>query len=211
VATKIVGSKTEAPSTGNKRKPGSHHTSREPKVARRGAPATQSWATFTNALAGVLRVLRDDQFLILQHMRSRYFVQFAADGRTGLRAEAVSNTYLSRKKKLDDTKMAKLQRWAGTARAKRNQSPNFYRDWNKATESSARQISPSSRCGGYLALRAPPSWSIGPFAVKGGEILLPRSGSTRNEERRRSRNPRENLLQRLSHREKSSSQKSPRP
>ena len=174
MATKIVGSKPRRPARATREKPGSHHTSREPKVARRGAPATQSWATFTNALAGVLRVLRDDQFLILQHMRSRYFVQFAADGRTGLRAEAVSNTYLSRKKKLDDTKMAKLQRMGWNSPGpKRNQSPNFYRDWNKATESSAAADLAVVTLRRIFGVARPSELEYWAFAVKGGEILLP--------------------------------------
>ncbi len=55
---------------------------------------TTSWSTFARRLARTLHTLHDGDFLIVAHARVNYYVQFAHGGAHGLRAEAVSNTYI---------------------------------------------------------------------------------------------------------------------
>jgi hypothetical protein len=56
--------------------------------------STTSWSTFARGLARTLHALHDGDFLIVAHARINYYVQFAHGGARGLRAEAVSNTYI---------------------------------------------------------------------------------------------------------------------
>lgn len=53
-----------------------------------------AWETFTRELAVALEALNEDEFLVLIVKQKNYFVQFAAQGSFGMRAEAVSNLYL---------------------------------------------------------------------------------------------------------------------
>jgi hypothetical protein len=59
------------------------------------------WLTFTERLCSVLQEMREDQFLIISDKHSHRFVQFAAQGGYGMRAEAVSNRYLPRPERLN--------------------------------------------------------------------------------------------------------------
>jgi hypothetical protein len=62
----------------------------------RPAPSIEkAWQIFRRNLAAALGDLEEDEHLILSHKRSNYFVQFAAQGALGMRAEAVSNTYIA--------------------------------------------------------------------------------------------------------------------
>ena len=59
-----------------------------------------AWAEFAVELSRALTDLNEDEYLIISTKRNPYFVQFAGQGSFGLRAETVSNQYLSRDKKL---------------------------------------------------------------------------------------------------------------
>jgi hypothetical protein len=59
-----------------------------------------AWAEFAVELSCALTDLNEDEYLIISTKRNPYFVQFAGQGSFGLRAETVSNQYLSRDKKL---------------------------------------------------------------------------------------------------------------
>ena len=58
------------------------------------ASTDQEWERFANDLALCLADLSEDEYLILSSKRLNYFVQFAAQGKFGMRAEATSNTYI---------------------------------------------------------------------------------------------------------------------
>ncbi len=98
------------------------------------------WQSFEASLAQVLEALREDQYLVVSVKRSGRYVQFAAGGRFGLRAEAVSNGYLSRSERLGDEQVAALEAlgWQpptgapdeATPVRQPQGSPNFYRDWS---------------------------------------------------------------------------------
>lgn len=74
----------------------------------------QAWIDFGERLGKTLRRMREDEFLVIQLKDSRWFVQFAHQGRFGIRAEAVSNAFLQRKEKLNRAAMARLKElgWA---------------------------------------------------------------------------------------------------
>ena len=57
-------------------------------------PSSNAWAEFERNLAMALADLEEDEFLILASNAEHYYVQFAGQGEKGMRAEAVSNTFL---------------------------------------------------------------------------------------------------------------------
>jgi hypothetical protein len=62
--------------------------------AAAGESAATRWGAYAAALAGALRSLESEQFLILDVHDRAGFIQFAAGGVEGLSAELVSNAYL---------------------------------------------------------------------------------------------------------------------
>lgn len=56
------------------------------------------WTQFTAALADTLADLRQNESLVISATRTDHFVQFAAQGRDGMRAEAQSNQFIEEKK-----------------------------------------------------------------------------------------------------------------
>ena len=58
------------------------------------APADQEWERFTGDLALCLADLAEDEYLVLSAKRVNYYIQFAAQGQFGMRAEAASNVYV---------------------------------------------------------------------------------------------------------------------
>lgn len=71
-------------------------------------PRSVAWAPFAERLAGVLETLEEDQYLILALKRTNRFVQFAAQGAYGMRAETTSNSYLPLSRRLGPTQLAGL-------------------------------------------------------------------------------------------------------
>lgn len=97
---------------------------------------SSAWFPFTASLASVLEQLQEDQFLILSAKGSNRFVQFYAQGAFGMRAEAVSNEYLTGSERLSVAQVVRLgelgwQAPSGTSRTSTPQSdpdgsPNHY-------------------------------------------------------------------------------------
>jgi hypothetical protein len=58
------------------------------------ASADREWERFTGDLALCLADLSEDEFLVLSSKSKDYYVQFAAQGQFGMRAEAASNAYI---------------------------------------------------------------------------------------------------------------------
>jgi hypothetical protein len=56
--------------------------------------ANADWSGFTDDLSHRLAKLAEDQYLIVSFEPANYYVQFAGQGNSGIRAEAVSNNYL---------------------------------------------------------------------------------------------------------------------
>jgi len=106
-----------------------------------GPPVSKAWAPFTEALAAVLAVLENDQFLILSSKYRNHWVGFDGQGRYGMRAEAISNAYLKPEEALSEEQMAHLERlgWLPPSGPPEETncpekcpdgSPNFFREWD---------------------------------------------------------------------------------
>ncbi len=67
-----------------------------------------AWPPFAKRLAEVLAKLKEDQFLVVSLKDSNRFVQFAAQGAFGMRAETTSNNYLTKQEQLDSRQIAAL-------------------------------------------------------------------------------------------------------
>jgi type III secretion system-like peptide-binding chaperone len=70
--------------------------------------AEEAWAQFASELAHTLADLDEDEFLAITKKKDWYYVQFAAQGSFGMRAEATSNGYLNDDAKLSEQACAKL-------------------------------------------------------------------------------------------------------
>ena len=111
-----------------------------PSLPRRKAPLG-AWSAFERKLAETLGALEEDQYLVVSAKRGWAYVQFAAQGSFGLRAECVGNNYLDEAHALRAGQMTALRRigWSaptGTpteASPKRQPegSPNFFRDFDR--------------------------------------------------------------------------------
>lgn len=106
---------------------------RHPENPRRLSVA---WPPFAQHLADCLRSLDEDQYLILSVKRTNRFVQFAAQGAFGMRAETTSNAYLPESERLGASQLTALAAagWQGptgdpaesTPELDPDGSPNFF-------------------------------------------------------------------------------------
>lgn len=80
----------------------------QPALAASDRTRSVAWPPFAERLAGALAALEEDQFLILSVKRSDRFVQFAAQGHFGMRAETTANRYLTPSERLDARQVAAL-------------------------------------------------------------------------------------------------------
>ncbi|MBK9063930.1 MAG: YbjN domain-containing protein [Acidobacteria bacterium] len=80
-----------------------------PSPPRRKAPLG-AWPAFERKLAETLGALEEDQYLVVSAKRGWAYVQFAAQGSFGLRAECVGNNYLDEAHALSAGQMALLRR-----------------------------------------------------------------------------------------------------
>ena len=99
--------------------------------------AAEAWTRFERALARALTDLSEDELLVIMAKHGSRFVQFADQGPYGLRAEAVSNTFLDGPERLSESACDELvglgwQPPTHDSDAEREQpvdgSPNFYLD-----------------------------------------------------------------------------------
>lgn len=67
-----------------------------------------AWPPFARKLAAVLQTLEEDQYLILSVKRSNQYVQFAAQGSFGMRAETTSSSYLVESEQVNARQIAAL-------------------------------------------------------------------------------------------------------
>ena len=165
---------------------------RNAKDGRRAQSAelSGSWAALRDRLAEALGVLEEGQYLILSGARSPYYVQFAMEADSLLWAEAVSDAFLPKGRKLGKAKRDALVGlgWrapAGESRGKRRSrrssgSPNFQGrfegkgEFGPAATIAVRTLRDVYGFGktGSLRYRA--------FDREGGDILLPTLGIGRS-------------------------------
>ena len=113
------------------------------KTAKPSKPKTtaEAWQSFGDNLAAVLGALSEDQYLVISAKRDPWYVQFAAQGAHGMRAEAVSDSYLDDSAKLSAAQIAALKKagWLpptgtpGEAAPKKQPdgSPNYFLEYSR--------------------------------------------------------------------------------
>ena len=116
--------------------------------------ADAEWTTLAGTLANCLADLEEDEFLIISYKRANYFVQFAAQGSFGMRAEASCNSFIEPEASLIDDQYATM---AGLG-------------WQRATElvsESGVSDDPDGSPNFFLAITGPVNHSaLGQLAVK---------------------------------------------
>jgi len=103
------------------------------------SPVAAGWNSLESQLANTLNAMQEDQSLIIAVKQSNRFIQFAAQGAHGLRAEVTSNAYLSGAERWTDTQMTALKAlgWleptgtpeTSTPEGDPDGSANFFRDF----------------------------------------------------------------------------------
>jgi hypothetical protein len=146
---------------------------------------SSAWPSFHERLTETLQAMTEDQFLIIMHKGTNRYVQFAAQGFFGMRAETVCNSYLEGPEQLtaEDIAMLRALGWddptsgpGATPHDDPDGSPNFFREW----------VSPVDHTEiAALAVRtlleihdvAHPGWlEYGAFDSDDAQILLPGLG-----------------------------------
>jgi len=96
-----------------------------------------SWVAFEDALARAVSDLDEDEFLVIERKNTNYFVQFAAQGSSGLRVEASANAYQPRHARIPESAILQLIHigWKSPTYVQTHEhsepvdgSPNFYLD-----------------------------------------------------------------------------------
>lgn len=106
-----------------------------------------AWPAFEQKLARVLATLEEDQYLILNVKHSNRYVQFAAQGAFGLRAETTSNGFLAKTEVLESRQIEALlalgwqpptgQAAESTRENAPDGSPNFFCDFPAPLDAAA--------------------------------------------------------------------------
>ena len=150
------------------------------------ADLSRAWATLRDRLAEALGALDAGQYLILSGARSPYYVQFAMEADSLLWAEAVSDAFLPKGRKLGKAQKDTLVElgWRAPADDRRGRrsprgasgSPNFQGRFKGADQfAAAATIAVQTLCDVY-GFRRPASLRYHAFEGEGGEILLPTLG-----------------------------------
>jgi len=67
-----------------------------------------AWPPFTDKLASALAGMDEDEYLVLSVKNSKRYIQFAAQGASGMRVETTSNNYLLKQEQLNAKQIAAL-------------------------------------------------------------------------------------------------------
>jgi len=158
-------------------------------VADTGQAISVAWPPFTQQLAGVLGALEEDQFLVITVKRTNRFVQFAAQGAFGMRAETTSNDYLAPAERLGKRQVAALGAagWQGqtggpeesTPEKDPDGSPNFFVEFdNPVAVADVAQLAVHTLAE-ILRVPHPGFLEYEAFDIEGNPILLPSLGLKR--------------------------------
>ena len=102
---------------------------------RPSPPSTDAWSELRRSLGEALGALEEDEYLILVANAEDQYVQFAGQGDHGMRAETVSNTFITLSARLSDEACQELRNlgWSPPtyvpsegAQEPTEGSPNFY-------------------------------------------------------------------------------------
>jgi hypothetical protein len=177
-----------------------------PSSPRRKAPLG-AWPAFERKLAETLDALEEDQYLIVSAKRGWAYVQFAAQGSFGLRAECVGNNYLDEAHALNAGQMALLRRigWSsptGTreeilASRRTDGSPNFFRDFDRPVPCAGAARMAVRALTEVFDIRHPGPLEYKAFDKKERTILVPTLGLKREEPAPPPETPREDTVEEL--------------
>lgn len=147
---------------------------------------SKAWPAFSVKLAVALEKLEEDQYLILTVKNSNRYVQFAAQGSFGLRAETTSNSYLAKLEKLNKKQITALidLGWSAPtgSPSKATQSndpdgsPNFFVEFSTPFSSKKVAELAVKTLTGVLRVPHPGSLQYQAFDYQGEEIALPELG-----------------------------------
>jgi T3SS (YopN, CesT) and YbjN peptide-binding chaperone 1/T3SS (YopN, CesT) and YbjN peptide-binding chaperone 3 len=158
-------------------------------VADTDQAASVAWPAFTQQLTGVLGALEEDQFLVITVKRTNRFVQFAAQGAFGMRAETTSNDYLAPSERLGTRQIAALATagWRGqtagsgesTPEKDPDGSPNFFVEFDHPVpDKDVAQLAVHTLAQ-VLRVPHPGFLEYEVFDIEGNPILLPSLGLKR--------------------------------
>jgi hypothetical protein len=177
-----------------------------PSQLRRKAPL-DAWTAFEKKLAETLDALEEDQYLVVSAKRGWAYVQFAAQGSFGLRAECVGNNYLDKAHALRAGQMAQLRRigWSsptGTreeilATRRTDGSPNFFRDFDRPVPCADAARMAVRALTEVFEISHPGNLEYKAFDKKQRTILVPTLGLKREEPAPPPEKPREDTVEEL--------------
>ncbi len=152
---------------------------------------SKDWNVFAIKLSGVLSKMVEDQMLVISEKDSSRFVQFAAQGGFGLRAEISSNAYLSESDRLTGIQIAQLIKagW-GAATGKPSESipesdpdgsPNFFIDFPAPIETARIATQAVTALSEILRIPHPGFLQYEAFDTDGNALVFSRLGIKRKE------------------------------
>jgi hypothetical protein len=146
-------------------------------TSEKEAAADQEWERFTRDLALCLASLSDNEFLVISSEGASYYVQFAAQGQLGMRAEAMSNTFAKPAAMLStDACAAMVQLGWKSPRRGPGGSPNFFVDLPSPVDfGSLAKLAVETLRRVYRTLH-PAQLQYNAFTRAGDEIRLPALG-----------------------------------
>ncbi len=160
-----------------------------PAVADTRPAVSVAWPPFAEQLTGVLGALEEDQFLVLTVKRTNRFVQFAAQGAFGMRAETTSNDYLAPAERLGARQIAALGTagWHGqtggpeesTPEKDPDGSPNFFVEFDDPVPFKDVAKLAVHTLAKILRVPHPGFLEYAAFDMGGNPILLPSLGLKR--------------------------------
>jgi len=177
-----------------------------PSPPRRKAPLG-AWPAFERKLTETLDALEEDQYLVVSAKRGWAYVQFAAQGSFGLRAECVGNNYLDEVHALRAGQTALLRRigWSSPtetreeilAKRQTDGSPNFFRDFDRPVPCADAARMAVRALTDVFEILHPGSLMYKAFDSKQRTILVPTLGLKREEPAPPPERPREGTVEEL--------------
>jgi hypothetical protein len=147
---------------------------------------SRDWGPFADKLAAALEKLEEDQYLVIAVKRTNYFVQFAAQGSFGLRAETTGNAYLEPAEQLNEKTIVALAQagWnppsnppeGSTPELDPDGSPNFFIDYPNPVPFSEVARLAIKTFAEILHVPHPGFLTYERFDAEGNELLLPELG-----------------------------------
>ncbi len=159
---------------------------KHPNKEKPAKKVSAEWPVWQQKLASVLAKLEEDQYLIISTKHGNHFVQFAAQGAYGMRAETTSNSYLEKPEKLSAPQIRALcdLGWSdptgshdeATPEQDPDGSPNYYKEFKPPV--AFEMIADLTVRTLAEVLRVPhPGWlQYEAFSDPGGPLNLPELG-----------------------------------